>query len=142
MREGENITVYYLVLCQSAHCVFYLLQYICSAFDGYYAPGRLLPTIIQVALSALTFRRILSIHSKITATVPALSSKMTSHLVHLLRFFQLGSTAIAGFIYCFLTFWHNNHYCTFYPSLCTASQMKDINVPWPLIVMITTVAPS
>jgi len=56
--------------------------------------------------------------------------KVGLHLLFFFRFIQLGSVTITGFIYCYLVWHHNNHYCAYYPRNCTATQMNQVNIPW------------
>jgi hypothetical protein len=58
------------------------------------------------------------------------------HILFFFRFIQLGSVAITGFIYCYLTWHHNNHYCAFYPRNCTAEGLSQVRVPWEYKVTI------
>jgi hypothetical protein len=55
-----------------------------------------------------------------------------------LRFIQLGSVTVTGFIYCYLVWLHNNHYCVYYPHQCTALQLSYVRVPWEYYLVITT----
>jgi hypothetical protein len=61
------------------------------------------------------------------------------HLLFFFRFIQLGSVTITGFIYCYLVWHHNNHYCAYYPRSCTAGQMNQVKVPWEYEVAIGAV---
>jgi hypothetical protein len=61
------------------------------------------------------------------------------HLLFFLRFIQLGSVTIAGFIYCYLVWHHNNHLCVYYPRQCTPWEMSNIEVPWEYKVVISAV---
>ena len=61
------------------------------------------------------------------------------HLLFFFRFIQLGSVTITGFIYCYLVWHHDNHYCSFYPRSCTPEQLSYVKVPWEYIVTITAV---
>jgi len=58
------------------------------------------------------------------------------HLLFFFRFIQLGSVTITGFIYCYLAWHHNNHYCAYYPRNCTPEQRGLANVPWEYKVAI------
>jgi len=58
------------------------------------------------------------------------------HFLFFLRFIQLGSATITGFIYCYLTWHHNNHYCAFYPNRCTLEGLSQVKVPWEYKVTI------
>lgn len=132
--------VHYLVIFQSAYRGFYVLHYICLFLVHELRDSwLLLAGIIQFTLSAVALRRILCIHTKTPSTFPALSSKITIQLLHLLRFGQLLATAIAGYIYCYLVWSHNYHYCAWFPWTCTPDEMEMIKVPWPFIITIITV---
>jgi hypothetical protein len=61
------------------------------------------------------------------------------HILFFFRFVQLGSATITGFIYCYLTWHHNNHYCAFYPRYCTAEGLSQVKVPWEYKVTIAAV---
>ena len=61
------------------------------------------------------------------------------HLLFFFRFIQLGSVTITGFIYCYLAWHHNNHYCVYYPNNCTAEQRSQVEIPWEYKVTIAAV---
>jgi len=59
------------------------------------------------------------------------------HLLLFFRFIQLGSVTITGFIYCYLVWHHNNHFCSYHPQRCTAEELSYTEVPWEFKVVIT-----
>jgi hypothetical protein len=73
-------------------------------------------------------------------TTPGRSwQKAGLHLLFFFRFIQLGSITITGFIYCYLAWHHNNHYCAYYPNYCTAEQKTQVKVLWEYKVAIAAV---
>jgi hypothetical protein len=61
------------------------------------------------------------------------------HILFFFRFIQLGSVTVTGFIYCYLAWHHNNHYCAFYPRYCTAEGLSQVKVLWEYKVTIAAV---
>jgi hypothetical protein len=76
-----------------------------------------------------------------TTTPSRTWQKAGLHLLFFFRFIQLGSVTIAGFIYCYLAWHHNNHYCAYYPRYCTAEQRTQVKVLWEYKVAIAAVRP-
>jgi hypothetical protein len=135
----ENVTVHYLAALQGAYRMFYVLNLLVDeeyrVFDLY----DLLAGVIQVTLSAVALRKVITTHKTKGSTSPGFSDRTVLQLLHLLRSVQLGATAINGYIFCYLVWSHNYHYCTYYPESCTPNEMEYIKVPWPLTLMVTTV---
>jgi hypothetical protein len=71
-----------------------------------------------------------------TTTSGCTWQKVGLHLLFFFRFIQLGSVTITGFIYCYLTWHHNNHYCAYHPRSCTAEQRSQVIAPWEYKVTI------
>ena len=69
------------------------------------------------------------------------SQKVGHHLLFFIRFIQLGSVAFTTFIYCYLVWQHNHHYCVYYPSSCTALERSYVQVPWESKIVIAAVSP-
>ena len=74
-----------------------------------------------------------------TTTSGCTWQKVGLHLLFFFRFIQLGSVAVTGFVYCYLTWHHNNHYCAFYPLYCDAEGLSQVQVPWEYKVTIAAV---
>jgi hypothetical protein len=60
-------------------------------------------------------------------------------MLFFLRFVQLGTITIAGFIYCWLVWHHNNHYCAYHPRLCTREELRNVPVLWEYYLVIGAV---
>ena len=65
--------------------------------------------------------------------------KIHLQVLFFLRFIQLGSAVMTGYIFCFLVWFHNNHFCTLYPYDCSPLQREVVKVPWAEIFMVLTV---
>ncbi|PWW79764.1 hypothetical protein C7212DRAFT_360962 [Tuber magnatum] len=53
----------------------------------------------------------------------------------ILRFLQLAASAITGFIYCYLIWHHNNHYCVYYPFECLRREKLNADIPYQYILI-------
>jgi hypothetical protein len=141
--EPTNFAVHYLVIIQSGYRVFSVLYYVSMLFPqlSLRYMCALVAGTVQVGIAIVALRRVLSAHSKTPSSVPAVPSIVVAHVVNLLRFGQLLSAAIGGYIFCLLIFFHNNHYCAFYTWACTPEEMEMLKVPWQHIVMLISVCP-
>jgi hypothetical protein len=52
------------------------------------------------------------------------------HLLFFLRFLQLGTITITGFIYCWLVWHHTHHFCVYSPKFCTNEELSYVPVLW------------
>jgi hypothetical protein len=144
--DTKDVTVHYLVALQGASrgfdllCSIYLTlkgnSYLFNDLDSW-------TCIIQTVLAIVAIRKIFLRHTNTPATesiIPALSSKMTSCLLFILRYIQLGTSAIAIYLFSYLVWAYNNHYCAWYGlPHCTETEMNMSKVPWSYMVLITVV---
>lgn len=103
-------------------------------------PSEIGGDIVAAGLAIAVSRRALAnILDKILMNRPCLPN-ISQKIVLGLRFIQLLSTIISGFLFGFLV-WQNQHYCTWYwMADCPAGKRP---IPWQYCLMLTTVpAPS
>ncbi|RPB01895.1 hypothetical protein L873DRAFT_560572 [Choiromyces venosus 120613-1] len=65
--------------------------------------------------------------------------KTVLSIFFVLRFLQLAASAITGFIYCYLIWHHNNHYCVYYPSRCSPAEKRNVDIPYQYILITAAV---
>lgn len=135
----ENKGTHYILVLQSGYRAFYLLNWASRYyFEGYQDHIAWTAGVIQVLLSAVALQRLIAT-PKTESSAPATYSKVQLYILFLLRFIQLGATTICGYIWCYLVWSHNNHYCAWYPGGCTDYQKQFVKVPWQFILMIVAV---
>lgn len=134
----ENRITHYIVILQSGYRAFYLINWVIRFFEGYQDPIAWTAGVVQVVLSAVALQRLIAT-PKPVSSAPAMSGKEHLYMLYLLRFIQLASTTISGYIWCYLVWSHNNHYCAWYPWNCTDDQKQWVKVPWQFIFMIVAV---
>src|SRR5271154_6008640 len=139
--EAENITTHYLILLQGAYRALYILNWIYRySYERLWDPISIIGAVIQVCFSTWALHRVLVIHADSNGSpTPSISQRIGQHVLFFLRFMQLGATTVNGFIFCYLVWSHNNHYCAYYPHSCTLQQKESAQVPWEYILMITVV---
>lgn len=119
----------------------YILNWIYRyTYEHVLDPIPIIGAVIQVGLSAWALQRVLVIHvdSK-GSSMPTIAPRISQHVLFFLRWMQLGATTINGYIFCYLVWSHNNHYCAWHPQSCTLEQKESAQVPWQFILMITVV---
>lgn len=74
-------------------------------------------------------------------TIPEVSwfQKIYLQVLFILRFIQLGFSTMTLYMFCYLVWHHNNHYCALYPYGCSIKERENVKVPWAEILMIFTV---
>lgn len=140
--KAETITVQYLVGLQNIYRAFHLFDYFISRrgrLNGINTGIDIILTVISLINSFRLLYRIRKFHLTTPATTTALSKTVQVHLIHFFRFFQILTVSIMGYIYCYLVWNHNYHYCVWYPQNCTPAELENVKVPWAEILMITTV---
>ena len=148
--DTKDVTVHYLVALQGVYRGFDLLDsiYLTMKCNSYYCSSGFSHLgfwafTIQTVLVIVGIRKIFLRHTNTPATesiIPALSSKMTSCLLFILRYIQLGTSAIGIYLFSYLVWAYNNHYCAWYGlPYCTETEMNFIKVPWSYMLLITAV---
>ena len=139
--EAENITTHYLILLQGAYRALYILNWIYRySYEHFWDPIAIIGAVVQVCFSTWALHRVVVIHADTKGSpTPSISPRIIQHMLFFLRFMQLAATTVNGFIFCYLVWSHNNHYCAWYPQSCTLQQKEWAQVPWQFILMITVV---
>jgi hypothetical protein len=133
--------VHWLVLVQSGYRIFYLFNWVERYFtQGYWDPISVYTGPIQAATTIIVLGVFFSVQGNPESSTPSpLILTIRSWYFSILRYIQLGTIVIVGYVFCYLVWMHNHHACKWYPNWCTDIEKANANVPWEYIVMITVV---
>lgn len=142
LGKVENPIVHWLVLVQSGYRIFYLFNWVERYFtQGYWDPISVYTGSIQAATTIIVLGVFFSVQGNPESSTPSpLILTIRSWYFSILRYIQLGTIVIVGYVFCYLVWMHNHHACKWYPNWCTDIEKANANVPWEYIVMITVLS--
>jgi hypothetical protein len=137
----ENRTAHWLVLLQSGYRVFYLFNWVDRYFtQGYWDPISVYTGSIQVATTLIALGAFFSVQGNPELSTPSsLTLTIRLHCISILRYIQLGTIVIVGYVFCYLVWMRNHHPCKWNTYYCTDIGKANADVPWQYICMITVV---